>query len=66
MSVDETLLERRQIVKFEDDDGGSRITLACGHVIWAAIEPVYQGGSMYCAECLHTLLEQVRKTQRRA
>ena len=64
--INETLYERRQIVKWEGEDDGSRLTLSCGHVVWTPLEPVYQGGSIYCGECLNMFVEQLRKTQRRA
>jgi hypothetical protein len=56
----------REIISIEPDDGGSKITLACEHMIWCALEPVYQGGKMYCSICLHEFLERLRKQQRPA
>jgi hypothetical protein len=56
----------REIRSMEPDNGGSRITLECGHVIWCVLEPVYEGGKMYCAICLHDFLERLKTQQRPA
>lgn len=64
--IDKSLTEPREIVYMVPDDGGSIITLACGHVIWCALEPVYAAGKMYCAACVHEFLDQLKAKQRPA
>jgi hypothetical protein len=61
---DERLAWPKDILSMEPEDGGSRVTLRCGHMIWVALEPIYLGGKMYCCQCLGELLEQVRQKQR--
>jgi hypothetical protein len=64
--IERELVEPRAIVNMEPDDGGSIITLACGHVIWSTLEPVYSAGKMYCAICVNEFVEQLRANQRPA
>jgi hypothetical protein len=61
-TYDETLAEPKDIIGMQLEDGGSRVTLECGHVIWVASEPV--GDRLYCGACLDDLLQQVRQRQR--
>jgi hypothetical protein len=65
-TYDETLAEPKDIISMQLEDGGSRVTLECGHVIWVALEPVYLSGRnlFYCGACLGDLLQQVRQRQR--
>ncbi len=61
--IDSSLALPREIVSMEPDNGGSRITLACGHVVWSPIDPIYDG-KMYCAICVHQMLDQIKSGQR--
>jgi hypothetical protein len=61
-SIDETLMQPREIVKCEPDDSGMGfiVKLNCGHVIWFAVQPVSE---QHCALCLDRLVAQVRQIQ---
>ena len=57
-AVDESLMERRRIVKASPDaDSGWEIELSCGHTIWCAVRP---HNTSYCGECLVEMVDQAR------
>jgi hypothetical protein len=58
--MDEGLQKPKDIRTITPEDGGSRITLACGHRLWIALAPQDLGPRMYCSWCLDRLLQQVR------
>ena len=61
--LDETLLERRSVVRTRStDDGiGTEADLSCGHTIWLALPDA--PAQMYCGECLDKLVRQAREIQ---
>jgi len=57
-TVDETLLQPRDVVKVEIDDPGFAVLLSCGHTVWCAVMPVTQ---IHSGECLYQCAEQCRE-----
>lgn len=59
---DERLLEMRDVMRVEVEDGGFAVTLSCGHVIWCAVMPIERS---HCGQCLDDLIAQIRGVRAR-
>jgi len=47
--------ETKKVVKVTQDPPGYLIELSCNHTVWCAVNP---GSTMYCGECLSTIVEE--------
>jgi hypothetical protein len=62
LTLDETLLKRRRVARWEPDDSGIGyyVQLECGHSLWFPIEPP---DAAHCGLCLEKLVRQIRDVQ---